>query len=102
MTNRPQIPVPLANRYILAKLFVGGLQSANGGCLATEEQLTTYFKKWGNVVNFQLIKVCFVVYESQVVRLHEIDKNLIFARIQIFVDLKKGRYLYVTLYRKLF
>jgi len=38
------------------KLFVGGLQSANGGCLATEEQLTTYFKKWGNVVNFQLIK----------------------------------------------
>jgi RNA recognition motif-containing protein len=41
------------------KLFVGGLQSANGGCLATEEQLTTYFKKWGNVVNFQLIKVKF-------------------------------------------
>ena len=66
--------------------------------MATEEQLTTYFKKWGNVVNFQLIKVCFVVYE--VVRLHEIDKN--FARIQIFVDLKKGRYLYVTMYRKLF
>ena len=41
----------------VAKLFVGGLQSANGGCLATEEQLTSYFKKWGNVVNFQLIKV---------------------------------------------
>lgn len=38
------------------KLFVGGLQSAGGGCLATEEQLKTYFNKWGNVVNFQLIK----------------------------------------------